>query len=465
MGIILKIAVRNIRQNRKRSFLIGLTIFISSFLLLLSDAALNGIEKQVLRGYITLQSGEIAVIWQGLKAVSPMDPGKFLYDISFEVDTEEQDLENRHALAKLEEYLAGRKDEIKAYFPTLRRYGQLISTQKIDANLKAYALTPESRDFLLNSGAIQLVTGSLPVKGYQICISAAKADEHQLAVGDWVTIEATTPYGAKNALDFQVGGIYANAAGYENWYGFMPEPAFRELFDYDEGYFDIGRIYLQDRRKARHFARELEAYLTVETSVLRCEAYDEASPFFTTNSRLIKAMFNVFIFFLLGMIAIGLRATVRMNLFERMREFGTLRAVGYSRFQCFSIIFSEIFLLSLAALGVAFVCAIVLVLFLGRSGVFVGSAMLNWVVGGERFYPFMRFTDLLFTVCVIFLFSLLATVNPALHLCYQKINDILNRQQRRIVLPAVLWRNFWARRSLEPHVSLGQEKEGKTEAQ
>lgn len=255
MGIILKIAVRNIRQNRKRSFLIGLTIFISSFLLLLSDAALNGIEKQVLRGYITLQSGEVAVIWQGLKAVSPMDPGKFLYDISFEVDTEEQDLENRHALAKLEEYLAGRKDEIKAYFPTLRRYGQLISTQKIDANLKAYALTPESRDFLLNSGAIQLVTGSLPVKGYQICISAAKADEHQLAVGDWVTIEATTPYGAKNALDFQVGGIYANAAGYENWYGFMPEPAFRELFDYDEGYFDIGRIYLQDRRKARHFCR------------------------------------------------------------------------------------------------------------------------------------------------------------------------------------------------------------------
>ena len=59
MGIILKIAVRNIRQNRKRSFLIGLTIFISSFLLLLSDAALNGIEKQVLRGYIPLQSGEV----------------------------------------------------------------------------------------------------------------------------------------------------------------------------------------------------------------------------------------------------------------------------------------------------------------------------------------------------------------------------------------------------------------------
>ena len=46
-------------------------------------------------------------------------------------------------------------------------------------------------------------------------------------------------------------------------------------------------------------------------------------------------MFNVFIFFLLGMIAIGLRATVRMNLFEHMREFSTLRAVGYSRFQCF----------------------------------------------------------------------------------------------------------------------------------
>ena len=110
------------------------------------------------------------------------------------------------------------------------------------------------------------MTGSLPVKGYQICISAAKADEHQLAVGDWVTIEATTPYGAKNALDFQVGGIYANAAGYENWYGFMPEPAFRELFDYDEGYFDISRLP-SGQKESSPLCAGLDDYLTVETSV------------------------------------------------------------------------------------------------------------------------------------------------------------------------------------------------------
>jgi ABC-type lipoprotein release transport system permease subunit len=282
MGILLKIAVRNIRQNRKRSCLIGLTIFISSFLLLLSNAAFNGIERQVLRGYITLQSGEVAVIWKGLKEVSPMDPGKFLYDLSFQVDDDEQEAENRWALAKLGEYLEAKETEIKAFYPTVRRYGQLISTEKIDSSFKTYGLTPESRDFLLQTGAIQPVDGELPVEGYQVCISAMKAEEHQLEVGDWVIIEATTPYGAKNALDFQVGGIYANAAGYENWYGFMPESAFRELFDYDPGYFDVGRIYLHNTRKARGFARELDAYLTAETSVLRCESYAEASLFSPT---------------------------------------------------------------------------------------------------------------------------------------------------------------------------------------
>lgn len=110
----------------------------------MSNAALNGIEKQVLRGYITLQSGEVAVIWKGLKEVSPMDPGKFLYDISFQVDDDEQDVENRRALAKLGEYLGAKETEIKAFYPTVRRYGQLISAKKIDSTFKTYGLTPET---------------------------------------------------------------------------------------------------------------------------------------------------------------------------------------------------------------------------------------------------------------------------------------------------------------------------------
>lgn len=432
MGIILKIAIRNIRQNQKRSCLIGLTIFISSFLLLLSNAAMNGIEKQVLRGYITLQTGEVAVIWARLKEVSPMDPGKFLYDISFQVDDEEQETANRRAIERLADYLATKGEEIRIFFPTVRRYGQLVSAEKVDINFKAYGLTRESRDFLLQSGAIQPVAGQLPTEGYQVCISKAKADEHQLKLGDWVTIEATTPYGGKNALDFQIGGIYANAAGYENWYGFMPEAAFRILFDYDPDYFDLIRIYLTDRRKAHRFAHDLDAFLTAGSSLLRAESYAEASPFFTNNSRLFKAMFNVFILILLGIIAIGLRATFRMNLFERMKEFGTLRAIGYSRFQCFGIIFCEILILALTTLGTALLCAGPVIYYLGQSGIYVGSGIVCWAVGGERFYPFMRLTDLLFTTITIFLFSLSASLHPALALCNQKITDLLTKKQRSL---------------------------------
>lgn len=432
MGIILKLAWRNIRQNQKRSCLIGLTIFISSFLLLLSNAAMNGIEKQVLRGYITLQSGEVAVIWESLKEVNPLDPGKFLYDLSFSVADEEQEAANRRAIGRLQEYLAANKGEIKAAFPTVRRYGQLVSAEKADSAFKVYGLSPESRDFLLQSGAIQLAAGQLPVEGYLVCISETKADEHRLKLGDWVTIEATTPYGAKNAMDFQIGGIYANGAGYENWYGFMPETAFRVLFDYDPDYFDLVRIYLTDRKKAPNFARVLDAYLTKETPVLRAESYAEASPFFTNNSRLFKAIFNFFILFLLGIIAIGLRATFRMSLFERMKEFGTLRAIGYSRFRCFAIIVCEIFLLALITLGVAFLCAAPVVYVLGQSGIHVGSGIVCWAVGGERFYPYFRLSDLLFTAIIIFLFSLSASFQPAFSLCSQKITDLLAKKQRQI---------------------------------
>ena len=39
-----------------------------------------------------------------------------------------------------------------------------------------------------------------------------------------------------------------------------------------------------------------------------------------------------------------------------------------------------------------------------------------WAVGGERFYPFMRLTGLLFTTSTIFLLSLSASLHPALAL-------------------------------------------------
>ncbi|MCL6559300.1 MAG: FtsX-like permease family protein [Firmicutes bacterium] len=433
MWAIPKIAFRHILLHRRRSVLTGLAVFIPSFLLFFSASAMNGIERQVLKKYVNLQTGEVVVVWESLKKVNNTDPTRFINTTqtnSFDVAKNRQ---NRMAMARLREYLDEHREEIRAFFPTIRRNARLVSGRDLDSLFLVYALTPESSAFLLETKTLEMVEGSLlAATDHTVCISQEKAEQHGLQLGDCLTIEATTPYGAKNSMDFIVGGIYANGAAYDNWYGFVAEQEARGLLDYDPGYFDLARIYLKNRAHTRRFAQALDRHLLAGGRGLRAESYDEASVAYMNNAQSIRSIFFVFMVFLLIVIAIGLRSTVRLGLFERMREFGTIRAVGYGNGQSFVLVFMELFFLALIVLAVAFILTGILVAILGRTGVYIGSGPNTYFFGGESFYPEIRIGDLVDAFLVILLFSLVSTLGPGLELSFQKIPDLLAKRPRPI---------------------------------
>jgi putative ABC transport system permease protein len=445
MNVLLKIALRNILANHRRSLLIGLAIFISTFLLLSSNSIMNGVARQTLRGYINIQTGHVAVMWEKLHRTDPNDLSRFinLFETnSFEV---EKAALNQKSLDGLARFLREHHSQIKAFHPIIRRNAELISDRKVDS-LLIYGLTAADRDLFLSTGTITLKEGKLTAdQNYGICISREKAEADRLRLGDSVTIEVTTPYGAQNSLDFVVSGIYTNAAGYDNWYGFVSDANARELFDFDRGYFDFGKVFLKDPSRAEDFAKRLDAYLLTRGAALRSESYLRASPMYTNISRNMKTLFNVFICFLLAMISMGLRSTVRMNLFERMKEFGTIRAIGYSRRQTYAVIFLETFLLALFALGAALILTVILTLIFANTGVYVGTGPISMALGGESFYPRMEVADVLTALAVMLIFTLISTLKPGLRLCYQAITDILAKRQRP-VSPVQIWLKTWLTR-------------------
>jgi ABC-type antimicrobial peptide transport system permease subunit len=145
-----------------------------------------------------------------------------------------------------------------------------------------------------------------------------------------------------------------------------------------------------------------------------------------------RSIFFLFMVFLLIIIAMGLRSTVRLGLFERMREFGTIRVVGYGRGQSFALIFLEFFFLALIAMAGAFILTGILVAIIGRTGVHIGSGPQTYFFGGESFYPEIRIGDLIDGFLVILLFSLVSTLSPGLKISFQKIPDLLARKPRSI---------------------------------
>jgi|LSQX01.2.fsa_nt_gb ABC-type lipoprotein release transport system permease subunit len=437
MKITARIAFRNIVSDKKRALLIGIAIFISSFLLFLTNSTMNGVESQVLRGYVNLQSGQVIVMWEELQKVSNMDAGKFLgNNASFDITKDEL---NKKAFERLADFLNSNKDEIKAFYPTIRRNAKLTikkqSTKKKESSIIIYSLIPDNRDFILSTGTLKMSEGQLlDSQEDSICISRETADRDEINIGDSVAIQATTLNKNVRSMSFVVRGIYANTAGYDNSYGFISEKRARELFGFDSAYFDVGRIYLKNSGNIHSFANRLDKYLTSESKVLRAETYTQASAFYTSTSRNIKLFFSIFTFFLLFMIGVGLRSTLRLKIFERMKEFGTLRAIGYSRIQCFEIIFFEVLFLSILALTVAFFVAFILITIFGRVGVYVGSGGVTYALGGESFYPSLNLGDIIFAYVIISLFSLISTFGPGLKLCYQTITDIMIKKQKKISL-------------------------------
>ena len=440
--LIIKIALRNLAMNKWRSLLIGFALFTSSFLLLISNAAMNGVEDQVIRSYVHFQPGHVAVMWSGMKEISAKDASRFLHKlVSY---NPELGTDNLEAIAQLEQFLGNNRNAVQAGFPSIMCLGR-YSAGKVNDQFVVFGLTREHAAFLQQAKTLTIIKGELPDSETPgICISQFLAEDLGLNPGDSMQVRVATNAKEIREQEFVITGIYANGAGYDNFFAFMTDEDARAFTGVPQPLFDIYRIYLNIPKQAGEFAWKLNTYLDGNPT-LYAESYKDASTFYTNNSKYMRIMFNIFIFFILTVIAFGLMATIRMNLFERMREFGTLRAIGYSRSQNYGIIFAEMFLLAALALIAALILAGTLVAILGNTGIYVGTGAISYGLGGERFWPELRTSDILLAGSAVTFFALLATLGPGLSICYQEISDMMHKRQKRIFLPARIIREWLGR--------------------
>lgn len=426
MMILLKIAFGNILKNKKRTLLIGLTLTISCTLLLFSFSIGNGIHSQILDKYRDFQSGDVSVVWSNVKNIDSSDPSRLFFS-AFDI---KRDKENKAAIKRLEGFLNSNSQDIKAIYKSVRGNG-MLDTGNLAAYSLIFGLTSDEAQYLTDKKVLQLMDGDLPFKHeYGICISEDTAIKNNIRLGDWVTLDSSTAHGYINTQEYQVVGLYKSSSDFDSIYVYMAREDALELFDQEAEYFQGARIYLKNPSDSKEFASKLDAYLTEGSGVLRAEPMDVSSEFYSMIAGFMKDLFTFFVIFILFIIAIGIRSVIRMNIFERMKEFGTLRAIGFNRFQNFAIVFLEIFIMSLIFFGIAFVLNILLVLLLENTGIYIGEGAVAYALGGESIYPVFIPSDVLSAMAIITLFSVFAPLKPGLRLCCQKITDLLAQNQK-----------------------------------
>ena len=426
MKVLLKIAFRNISLHKKQSILIGMTLVLAITLVSFISVAINGMQEQVYNNYIKIQSGHVVGIWKDVKEMSSMSPEKLLYLSNKQLEVED-DYINKKAVRCFKNFVEKRSSEVEAVFYQVRQLVTLKTKEKEDNVCTLYSLSEAHTKWMIAHESIILEEGSL-YDEQGICISREKAEGCKVGLGDEVEILVKDVDGEEQRLKRTITGIYKNKAQYENYYIFIPEKVAYELVGYDKALFDMARIYLKEPSKAQEFAKALDEELLKLGDELRAEDYLQASIFYTKFYGVLKAFYKVFFGFILGVIAVGLSATTRMNLMSRREEFGTLRAIGYSKWRCYLIIFLEVAILAGIGVGISLTITAIFVLAFGKNGIYVGSGAVTYMLGGESFVPKLNFSDIWFCVGAVVLFAVFTTILPARKLLKQQLTDLLAKR-------------------------------------
>ena len=269
------------------------------------------------------------------------------------------------------------------------------------------------------------VTGEYIKKGeYGILIGGELARLLNLEKGAMVFLYAKTKDKANNLIDLEVKGIYnVGSTQIERNTVFIPLDIAQVLLNTDgvseivitiTKQEEIARIEEQLKQKLsgfdvdvfswKHFAAEIESMMSLQQGFLQ--------------------MFN---FILLIMVIIGIVNTMFMNVWERKKEIGTLRAIGYSRGGIASIFLIESFWTGFWGALIGWFAAFLLGIFLVHYGIPLPKEALSSinipyasVIRGK-----MNFSQFIGAFLLGIIASVIAGVIPALRAGQIKIVDAL----------------------------------------
>ncbi len=156
-------------------------------------------------------------------------------------------------------------------------------------------------------------------------------------VGDTITISGNT---------FRIVGIYETGVGYEDGSGVMSLAEAQKIFKKPD---QVSFFYvkLRDPSQAETVRRLIEARFP-QVSVSKSTEYAEK----TNDMRTFRAMADALSFISILIGGVGIMNAMLMSVFERTREIGTLRALGWRRRRVVGMILREALVLSVIS-GIA----------------------------------------------------------------------------------------------------------------
>lgn len=335
---LFSLALRNIIRQRARSAATLTAIAIGVAGLILAGGFVQDIFIQLGEAMIHSQTGHIQVTAQGYREGKSRSPEKYLISNpdQLKADIQKTSPEIQLTMARL-----GFSGVLNNGKRDLGIIGEGIEADT-EADVGTYLQFVEGRA-LKNSDIDGIIVGQGVAKSLG------------LTIGDRITLVITLSQGAVNTLDFELVGVFQSfSKEFDARAVRIPLVAAKRLMDTPTAHLIVVML-----KHTENTAATVDALNRQFSKVgFEVTAWNKLSDFYEKTVELYDRQFGVLRLIILIMVLLSVVNSVNMTLFERTREFGTMRAVGDRSSLIFKLIMTESFFLGLfgAALGIALGC-------------------------------------------------------------------------------------------------------------
>lgn len=325
-------ALRNLARQKARTAMTLGSIVFGVAALIVSGGFVQDVFVQLRDSTIHSRLGHLQIYRQGYYASGPREPYAHMVDAPEEIRTAAQ--------------------AAPGVVDAMLRLGffGLLNNGKTDLPIVGEGIEP-AREAKLGSHLFVIEGRQLRDSDtYGALLGEGVARALNVGVGTFVTVLANTPEGAINTLEFEVMGVFRTyAKDFDDRAIRIALPAAQELVR-SRGVHAVV-VSLADTLATDRIAEQLRTSLPGH----EIKTWLELDDFYAKTVELYQSQFAVLQFIILIVVLLSVANSVNMSAYERVGEFGTLKALGQREWQVSYAIVLENVLLGLigAALGVA----------------------------------------------------------------------------------------------------------------
>lgn len=398
MRNLFKIAVRNLFRYKRRTLLTASLITIGVVFVLGYIAVAGSFKNMMVAGITDSSLGHLQVHRRGYMAA--------VESLPLTMNLKERPI-------KILEDVLKSQPEVESYSPRLR-FGGMFSTFAETTSIRLNGIYPD-REFktvpLLPS---RVIKGEKHLSRGEIFVPELLANGMHVEPEDTVVIVTTNEDGSVNGMRFKVSGILESAQGPGGRDGYINFDDAMELLRMPSPEVSEVAIRLKDFSQEPAFTKKLTSLLDKERnakgmSIFTVDPWEKLTPFYNI-ARMIDVM-SIFIrIMLIAVVLVSIMNVMIMAVFERVREIGTIAAIGTSPGKILSMFVMEGF--SLGAIGVIVgdVIGIVIVIVLNLVGLTFNFGRQTGLI----LKPTIASVDVVIVSGIVILIAVLASLQPAL---------------------------------------------------